>query len=41
MRMEAYRLLTEENWRLSDIGPHMNMTTDEVKELLEIDEEEE
>lgn len=41
MRSEAYRLLTEENWRMSDIGPHMNMTTDEVKELLEIEDEEE
>jgi hypothetical protein len=40
-RRQAYNLLVKENWPIKDIGPTMNMTQDEVLELLDMDEDEE
>jgi hypothetical protein len=39
-KAEALHLLKDEDWRITDIGPHMNRTTDEIKELLGLDDEE-
>lgn len=40
LKAQAMSLLKDENWSLGNIAPHMNMTLDELIELLGIDEEE-